>query len=131
MAQYTGPEGYWRMLLWRLKHAGTLTLSRGMVQAIDRSIGLPAPTLTPVPCGDEATFFRLARTRYREPHTRLDRGIGKSDNVNDWARGMLPEWYPPGVKVYADPSTAPALFSNAKDVDSRYVGKDRDRWLRT
>jgi len=128
MAQYTGPAGYWSMLLWRLRAAGTLTVHRGVVCAIDRSLGLTAPALSPIACPDERTFFRLARTRYREPHDRLDRG---KDNVNDWARGLLPEWYPPGVKVYADPSTDPALFSNVKDVDPRFVGKDADRWLRT
>lgn len=124
MAQYTGPALFFEKLLYRLRHAGALTLHRGLVCSIDRSLGNGRESLQPIECRDERTFFRLARTRWKEPH---ERSAGQARR--DWARGMEPEWYPPGVKVYADPSTNPELFNNSRDVDPRFVGKDVEAWL--
>lgn len=125
LAELTGPPGYWRMLLFRLRLAGTLQMHRGAVCAIDRSG--PSERLAPIPCPLEETFFKLARTRYQHRFERpADAG---GDNTNDWKRGVLGEWYPPGVLPYADPARHPELFDASRIVPPRYVGRERERWL--
>lgn len=126
IAQHTGPEGYWQMLLWRLREAGTLDLRNGMVCAIDR-INPAVRGETMIPCGEERKFFRLARTAWKSPRGRFERP--GADATNDWTRGMLPEWVPPGLAVYADPSRSPQLFDGSKPVPRRYAGKDGLPWI--
>lgn len=125
LAQHTGPRGFWEMLLWRLRHAGTLYLRHGMVYAANRSI--PAAADTAIPCRDERDFFRLARTAWKSPRGRYERHA--DDHPRDWTRGMLPEWVPPGLAVYADPSRSPQLFDGSKPVPRRYAGKDGLPWI--
>lgn len=128
LAELTGPPGYWRMLLHRLRLAGTLRVHQGAVCAINRSLSGPAcgaENLVEIPCPDEATFFKLARTRWRDPAHRFERPV---DNTRDWNRGVLPEWYPPGVLPYADPLRSPELFDASRIADPKYVGQERERW---
>ena len=93
------------MLLWRLRQADALLLRHGVICAIDRS-GV-AEQLNPIAGVDEKQFFRMARTPWRSPDQRFTR-----PSQADWPAGMLPEWYPPGVKIFtsaaAPDSTRPA-----------------------
>lgn len=120
---HTGPTGYWRMLQWRLEHAGSLKLHRGTVCTIDRSTEPPA--LEEVPCGDEHLFFKLCRTSFKAPQYRFERPPGHQDDTENWPRGMLPEWYPPGLKVYVDPRQL-HLWDRSKP--AKCVGDDRLLW---
>jgi hypothetical protein len=101
LVQHTGPAGYWRMLLWRLQAAGALKLMSGAVCVVNR--GVEPIQYEPLAVGDERDFFRLARTAYKHPRYRFARPAGEADDTENWPRGMEPEWYPPGCKVYVDP----------------------------
>ena len=118
LVMHTGPEGYWRMLMWRLEFAGALCLYRGCVCVIDRST--EPVRYEVVPCGDERLFFHLARTRYRPPNERFSRPPGEKDDRENWPRGMLPEWYPAGTKVYVDPRQL-HLFDCSKPVRNEFL----------
>ena len=113
------------MLIWRLEHAGTLKLHMGLPCVVDRS-GV-SEQLLPMPCPDETDFFRLARTEFKAPRYRFERPAEHDDDRGNWPRGMLPEWYPPGVRVYAPPRQ-PGLFDTGWNVPRKFKGKDPDKW---
>lgn len=109
LAEQTGPTGYWRMLLNRLKEAGALTIHNGHVVAIDRSAEPAVHEV--IPCRQEEDFFRLARTPFKSPRFRFARPDGLPEG--HWRRGMLPEHYPPGLRIYVDPRQ-PGMFDNSR-----------------
>lgn len=127
LVEHTGPPGYWRMLMHRLKMAGALTLHHGNVCVIDRSV--TPYRLEPIPCKDEVSFFLLCRTAFKAPAYRFERPEGH-DNVRDWERGVLAPWYPLGTRVYADPRQT-WLFDTGRATKPRYVGRDSRKWRHT
>jgi hypothetical protein len=128
LTEHTGPPGYWRMLVHRLKLEGSLTLSNGNVCAIDRS--LEPNRLEVIPCADEHRFFLLARTVFKAPQYRFERPQEQPDDVNNWERGILEPWYPPGIKPYADPRQT-YLFDASRPVSSRFSGRNARIWRHT
>lgn len=152
LAELTGPAGYWRMLLHRLTLAGALRLHQGRVCLIDRSLApresrgtrkrgnrrrpspdqllACSPALIPIPCPLESTFFRVARTRLRDPRHRFERPASVSSGTGDWERGVLAEWYPPGFTPYADPRRHPELFDRGRAVLRQFRhDEDRLKWF--
>ncbi|HWP39810.1 MAG TPA: hypothetical protein VNL70_02705, partial [Tepidisphaeraceae bacterium] len=117
LVEHTGPESFWKMLLWRLQAADTVKLHRGLPCIIDRSG--PSVRLKPEPCYTEADFFRWARTRYKRPELRWDQPGGPAQ----WTRGMEPEWYPPHVRVCVSPNQL-AVFDTSKTIPPQYRKKD-------
>jgi hypothetical protein len=111
LVQQTGPDGYWRMLLWRLQHSGALKLKSGAVCVVNR--GVEPARYEPLAVDDERDFFRLARTEFKSPRYRFARPAAQQDDTENWPRGMLAEWFPPGCRVYVDP-TQWHLWDNTK-----------------
>jgi hypothetical protein len=107
LARTTGPKSYWQMLSERLHHAGVLKIHRLHVCWMDRSTPTPKPVQLEVP--DEKEFFAMARTTWKEPGRRFERL-----SYNQWAAGMLKEYYPPGMTAFASPAAEPSLFPNDK-----------------
>lgn len=101
LVQHTGPDGLWRMLVWRLEYSGSLKMRDGLACVINRS--REPNTFEPLKVPDERDFFRLARTEFKSPAYRFARPPGQKDDTENWSRGMLPEWFPPGCRVYVDP----------------------------
>lgn len=111
LVQHTGPDGLWRMLVWRLEFSGALKIKSGLPCIINR--GREPNTYEPLPVPDERDFFRLARTEFKSPAYRFARPPGETDDRENWPRGMLPEWFPPGRRVYVDPRQG-HLWDNTK-----------------
>ncbi|HWE97564.1 MAG TPA: hypothetical protein VG269_26650 [Tepidisphaeraceae bacterium] len=107
LAKHTGPASFWKLLGSRLQHAGTLKIHEQHVCSIDRST--PQPTLHRIEVPDEAGFFAMARTRFKQPRHRYE--VLDADH---WRMGMLPEHYPDNVTAFASPEAQPHLFDNSK-----------------
>lgn len=102
LVQRTGPAGFWMMLSDRLHHDGTLKIHGGNVCHVNRKDG--GVSLDAIEVLDEAEFFRLARTPWKEPKVRFEPKPGRS------LIGMRKAWLPEFLLPYADPAKHPELF---------------------
>jgi hypothetical protein len=115
LAEHTGPGTYFRMMRVRLELSGTFKIHAGNVCWYDRR-SEPCQ-MRVIPVEDERHFFRLARTKWKEPPARF------AQPLTNTTRGIESEWIPPGVIPFANPEHQLHLFDHgSRPVQRRHGG---------